>query len=58
MLIQSEATSGEPLLLHLQLPVCVRQRHLAENTYVFLVDAQVHPLLPSTPPTLTRPPPE
>ncbi|KAI0734182.1 armadillo/beta-catenin/plakoglobin [Fomitopsis betulina] len=41
MLIQSEATSGEPLLLHLQLPVCVRQRHLAENTYVFLVDAQI-----------------
>ncbi|KAH9928598.1 armadillo/beta-catenin/plakoglobin [Fomitopsis serialis] len=41
MLIQSEAASGEPLLLHLQLPVCVRQRHLAQNTYVFLVDAQI-----------------
>ncbi|KAH9838433.1 armadillo/beta-catenin/plakoglobin [Rhodofomes roseus] len=41
MLIQSEAASGEPILLHLQLPICIRQRHLAQNTYVFLVDAQI-----------------
>lgn len=41
LLIQSDAQSGEPLLLHLSLPQCVRARHLAENTYVFLLDAQI-----------------
>ncbi|KAJ3537673.1 hypothetical protein NM688_g6646 [Phlebia brevispora] len=41
LLIQSDAKTGEPLLLHLQLPVCVRERHLAQDTYVFLLDAQI-----------------
>ncbi|PCH42248.1 armadillo/beta-catenin/plakoglobin [Wolfiporia cocos MD-104 SS10] len=41
MLIQSDAATGEPLLLHLQLPVSIRQRYLAENTWVFLFDAQI-----------------
>ncbi|KAI0690169.1 uridine kinase family-domain-containing protein [Cytidiella melzeri] len=41
LLIQSEAKTGEPLLLHLQLPVCIRERHKAEKSYVFLLDAQI-----------------
>ncbi|KAH9935256.1 armadillo/beta-catenin/plakoglobin [Amylocystis lapponica] len=41
MLIQSDATSGEPLLLHLQLPVYIRDRALARETWVFLLDAQI-----------------
>ncbi|KNZ81857.1 Uridine-cytidine kinase-like 1 [Termitomyces sp. J132] len=41
MLIQSEAKTGEPLLLHLMLPEYVRLRHLAEKSWVFLLDAQI-----------------
>ncbi|KAL6307459.1 armadillo/beta-catenin/plakoglobin [Sparassis latifolia] len=41
LLIQSEAVSGEPLLLHLLLPVCIRDRSLAVDTWVFLLDAQI-----------------
>jgi hypothetical protein len=41
LLIQSDSTSGEPLLLQVMLPLCVRFRHLAEDTWVFLLDAQV-----------------
>lgn len=41
LLIQSEARTGEPLLLHIQLPVSIRERHRAQETYVFLLDAQV-----------------
>ena len=41
LLIQSEDNTGEPLLLHLMLPNCIRQRHLAEKSFVFLLDAQV-----------------
>ncbi|KAI0777112.1 armadillo/beta-catenin/plakoglobin [Irpex lacteus] len=41
LLIQSEANTGEPLLLHLQLPICIRERHQAQQTYVFLLDAQI-----------------
>ncbi|KAF7799783.1 hypothetical protein EIP86_011025 [Pleurotus ostreatoroseus] len=41
LLIQSLAKDGEPLLLHSQLPVCVRERHLAQDVYVFLLDAQI-----------------
>ncbi|TBU55572.1 armadillo/beta-catenin/plakoglobin [Dichomitus squalens] len=41
LLIQSEDNTGEPLLLHLMLPDCIRQRHLAKNSFVFLLDAQV-----------------
>ena len=43
LLIQSDAQTGEPLLLHLSLPQCVRDRKLAEETWVFLLDAQVCP---------------
>lgn len=45
LLVQTDAHSGEPLLLHVMLPVCVRERHLAEETWVFLLDAQVYPIL-------------
>jgi uracil phosphoribosyltransferase len=41
LLVQSDAKSGEPLLLHVMLPVCIRERHLAADTWVFLLDAQV-----------------
>lgn len=41
LLVQSDSTTGEPLLLQVKLPLCVRQRHLAEEAYVFLLDAQV-----------------
>ncbi|KAG6879558.1 hypothetical protein C0992_001563 [Termitomyces sp. T32_za158] len=41
MLIQSDAKTGEPFLLHLMLPECVRLRHLAEDSWVFLLDAQI-----------------
>jgi hypothetical protein len=41
LLVQSDAKSGEPLLLHVMLPACIRERHLAKETWVFLLDAQV-----------------
>jgi uridine kinase len=41
LLIQSDSMSGEPLLLQVMLPLCVRFRHLAEGAWVFLLDAQV-----------------
>ncbi len=41
LLIQSEDSTGEPLLLHLMLPTCIRQRHLAAHSFVFLLDAQI-----------------
>ncbi|GLB40392.1 putative uridine kinase family protein [Lyophyllum shimeji] len=41
LLVQSDATTGEPLLLHAMLPHCVRFRHLAEESWVFLLDAQI-----------------
>ncbi|KAH9945379.1 armadillo/beta-catenin/plakoglobin [Epithele typhae] len=41
LLIQSENSTGEPLLLHLMLPYCIRQRHLAQSSFVFLLDAQI-----------------
>ncbi|KAH9850269.1 armadillo/beta-catenin/plakoglobin [Lenzites betulinus] len=41
LLIQSEVHTGEPLLLHAMLPVCIRQRHLAQSSFVFLLDAQI-----------------
>ena len=46
LLIQSDNKSGEAILLHSKLPVCIRERHRAEVTWVFLLDAQVCP--PST----------
>ncbi|KAF9533822.1 armadillo/beta-catenin/plakoglobin [Crepidotus variabilis] len=41
MLIQSDSKSAEPLLLQANLPLYVRLRHLAEDTYVFVLDAQI-----------------
>jgi uridine kinase len=41
LLIQSDSKTGEPLLLQVGLPQYVRLRHLAQEAYVFLLDAQV-----------------
>jgi len=41
LLIQSDSTSGEALLLQVMLPQYVRLRHLAKQAYVFLLDAQI-----------------
>jgi uridine kinase len=41
LLVQSDASSGEPLLLHVMLPDCIRDRSRAESAWVFLLDAQV-----------------
>ena len=40
LLVQSDSKTGEPLLFHVKLPDCIRKRHLAVNTWVFLLDAQ------------------
>lgn len=39
--MQYDAKTGEPLLLHVMLPKCVRERHLAVDTWVFVLDAQI-----------------
>ncbi|KAL0580943.1 Uridine kinase [Marasmius crinis-equi] len=41
LLIQSNEVNAEPLLLHSKLPLYIRFRHTAKNTYVFLLDAQI-----------------
>lgn len=41
LLVQSNTSDAEPLMLHVMLPVCVRKRHMAEETWVFLLDAQI-----------------
>ncbi|KAH6909065.1 uridine/cytidine kinase [Coprinopsis sp. MPI-PUGE-AT-0042] len=41
LLIQSDFVTGDPLLLQVMLPDYVKKRHLAEETYVFLLDAQI-----------------
>lgn len=41
LLVQSDSKTGEPLLLHVMLPACIRERHQAVNTWVCLLDAQV-----------------
>ncbi|PFH53005.1 hypothetical protein AMATHDRAFT_1730 [Amanita thiersii Skay4041] len=41
LLIQSDSQTAEPLCLHVQLPKCIRFRHMAEKAYVFLMDAQI-----------------
>ncbi|KAI0322588.1 armadillo/beta-catenin/plakoglobin [Amylostereum chailletii] len=41
LLVQSDPKTGEPLLFHVMLPVCIRERHRAENAWVFLLDAQI-----------------
>jgi uridine kinase len=43
LLIQSDDKSGETILLHSMLPISIRERHRAEVTRVFLLDAQVCP---------------
>ncbi len=40
LLLQSDSKTGEPLLFHVRLPACIRERRRAENTWVFLLDAQ------------------
>lgn len=40
LLVQSDSKTGEPLLFQAKLPNCIRQRHRAVNTWVFLLDAQ------------------
>lgn len=41
LLIQTDPQSGEALLLHTDLPMCVRERERSPDTWVFLLDAQV-----------------
>lgn len=41
LLIQSDGKNDEAILLHSMLPVSIRERHRAEETWVFLLDAQV-----------------
>ncbi|EAU85440.1 uridine/cytidine kinase [Coprinopsis cinerea okayama7 len=41
LLVQSDFTTGDPLLLQVMLPQYVKLRHLAEETWVFLLDAQI-----------------
>ncbi|KZP11020.1 armadillo/beta-catenin/plakoglobin [Athelia psychrophila] len=41
LLVQTDTGSGEPLLLHVMLPEYIRLRHLAVDTWVFLLDAQI-----------------
>jgi len=41
LLVQSDSKTGEPLLFQAKLPNCIRQRHRAVNTWVFLLDAQI-----------------
>ncbi|KAF6757225.1 uridine/cytidine kinase [Ephemerocybe angulata] len=41
LLIQSDFETGDPLLLQAMLPNYVRQRHIAEQTWVYLLDSQI-----------------
>jgi uridine kinase len=52
LLVQSDSKTGEPLLFHVKLPDCIRKRHRAVNTWVFLLDAQArtYSLQPYDPP--------
>lgn len=45
LLVQSEATTGEPLLFLVNLPEYIRVRDRAANTWVFLLDAQARLVL-------------
>jgi hypothetical protein len=45
LLVQSESRTGEPLLFQVKLPNCIRERHRAVNTWVFLLDAQARCVL-------------
>lgn len=46
LLIQSDLKTGQPILLHGLLPMSIRHRHLAEETWVFVLDAQVSHFIP------------
>ena len=41
LLVQSDAATGEPMCLQVMLPQYIRYRHMAGNTWVFLLDVQV-----------------
>ncbi|KAF8896342.1 armadillo/beta-catenin/plakoglobin [Infundibulicybe gibba] len=41
LLVQSDAKTGEPLLLQIMLPKFIRLRHIAEQAWVFIMDAQI-----------------
>lgn len=41
LLVQTDLKTGEPLLLHVMLPECIRQRDRAKDAYVFVLDAQI-----------------
>ncbi|THV07396.1 armadillo/beta-catenin/plakoglobin [Dendrothele bispora CBS 962.96] len=41
LLIQSNSSDGEPLLLQVKIPVVLRKRTSAEDSWVFLLDAQI-----------------
>ncbi|KAJ1307658.1 hypothetical protein OPQ81_001751 [Rhizoctonia solani] len=41
LLIQSDPTSGEPMLLHSMLPSVVQRREASKDAWVFLLDAQI-----------------
>ncbi|KZO96697.1 armadillo/beta-catenin/plakoglobin [Calocera viscosa TUFC12733] len=41
LLIQSDPSTGEPLLLHSSLPRCLLHRNQASETHVFLLDTQI-----------------
>ena len=49
LLVQSDSKTGEPLLFQVKLPDCVRERHRAVNTWVFLLDAQARRVFVSCP---------
>ncbi|EPQ54243.1 armadillo/beta-catenin/plakoglobin [Gloeophyllum trabeum ATCC 11539] len=41
LLVQTDSATAEPLLLHVMLPVCIRDRAQAKDTWAFLLDAQI-----------------
>jgi len=41
LVIQSDFTTGDPLLLQCMLPECIKKRQQAADTWVFLLDAQI-----------------
>jgi len=52
--VQSDSKTGEPLLFQAKLPNCIRERHRAVNTWVFLLDAQVMSFSLSRNPSLVQ----
>ncbi|KAK0480033.1 armadillo/beta-catenin/plakoglobin [Armillaria novae-zelandiae] len=41
LLVQSDSKTGEPILLQVKLPLCIRHRDQALEAFVFLLDAQI-----------------